>query len=89
MVYSDFYDESKARKTLHPLNDYQSGSVRDDFDFGPMVLFSVPAVREGHEHMGRLPGFQFAGLYDLRLKLSIDHAIHHLQEPLYSVIGAD
>ena len=41
MVYSDFYDEGNCGKTLHPLSDYQAGSVRDDFDFGAMMLFSV------------------------------------------------
>jgi Glycosyl transferase family 2 len=89
MVYSDFYDESKHGKTLHPLNDYQPGSVRDDFDFGPMALFSVPWVKASIRKHGTLPGIQFAGLYDLRLKLTIDHPIHHLREPLYSVIGSD
>ena len=35
----------RGEKTLHPLNDYQPGSVRDDFDFGAMILFSVPPSR--------------------------------------------
>jgi hypothetical protein len=86
MVYSDFYEESKNGKTLHPLNDYQPGSVRDDFDFGAMILFSVPAIRKALKKYGAIPGLKFAGLYDLRLKLSIDHSLYHLHEPLYSVI---
>jgi hypothetical protein len=89
IIYSDFYDESKHGKTLHPLNDYQTGSVRDDFDFGPMALFSVPGIREAFREHASLPCIRFAGLYDLRLKLSIHYPVHHLQEPLYSVIGAD
>ena len=24
----------------HPVNDYQPGSVRDDFDFGPLLIFN-------------------------------------------------
>ena len=86
MVYSDFYDEGSQGKILHPLNDYRMGSVRDDFDFGAMVLFSVPAAREALKNFGQIPGVQYAGLYDLRLKVSIDHAVYHLREPLYSVI---
>jgi hypothetical protein len=86
IVYSDFYDDSKQGKILHPLNDYQLGSVRDDFDFGAMVLFSVPAAREALKNYGAVPGVQYAGLYDLRLKVSIDHAVYHLREPLYSVV---
>jgi len=88
MVYSDFYDESEHGKTVHPLNDYQPGSVRDDFDFGAMVLVSVPAVRKALKEYGVMPGVKSAGLYDLRLKLSIDHSVYHLHEPLYSVIGS-
>jgi hypothetical protein len=89
LAYSDFFDESEHGKTLHPLNDYQLGSVRDDFDFGAMILFSVPAVRKALKKYGVIPGVKFAGLYDLRLKVSIDHSIYHLQKPLYSVIGTD
>ena len=86
LVYSDFYDESERGRTLHPLNDYQSGSVRDDFDFGAMTLFSASAIRKALEKYGAASDVKFAGLYDLRLKLSIDHSITHLKEPLYSVI---
>jgi hypothetical protein len=88
LVYSDFYDGSENGKILHPLNDYQPGSVCDDFDFGAMILFSVPAVRKALKKYGVIPGVKFAGLYDLRLKVSIDHSVYHLQEPLYSVIGS-
>jgi len=87
LVYSDFYDESERGKTLRPLNDYQPGSVRDDFDFGVMTLFSVSAIRKALKKYGAVSEVKFAGLYDLRLKLSIDHSITHLKEPLYSVIG--
>jgi len=86
LVYSDFYDGSEHGKTLHPLNDYQLGSVRDDFDFGAMILFSVPAVRKALKKYGVIPGVKFASLYDLRLKVSIDNSVYHLKEPLYSVI---
>ncbi|MEW6376810.1 MAG: glycosyltransferase family A protein, partial [Thermodesulfobacteriota bacterium] len=89
LVYSDFYDGSEHEKTLHPLNDYQPGSVRDDFDFGAMILFSVPVVRKALRKYGVIPSVKFAGLYDLRLKVSIDHSVYHLQEPLYCVIGTD
>ena len=89
LAYSDFFDESEHGKTLHPLNDYQLGSVRDDFDFGAMILFSVPAVRKTMKKYCLKPGVKFAGLYDLRLKVSIDHSIYHLKEPLYTMIEED
>jgi hypothetical protein len=84
-VYSDFYDESAHEKTFHPLNDYQLGSVRDDFDFGSVILFSISAVRKALKKYGVISGVKFAGLYDLRLKASIEHSVVHLPEPLYSV----
>jgi hypothetical protein len=89
LLYSDFYEESEHGKTLHSLNDYQLGSIRDDFDFGTMILFSVTAIRKALKKHGAIPGVEFAGLYDLRLKVSIDHSIYHLTKPLYSVIGTD
>ena len=87
LVYSDFYDANERGRILHPLNDYQPGSVRDDFDFGAMILFSVPAIRKALKKYGVIPGVQSAGLYDLRLKVSIDHSVYRIQEPLYTVIG--
>jgi hypothetical protein len=88
LVYSDFYDESKGGRKLHPLNDYQSGSLRDDFDFGAMFLYSSPAIWKSLEKYGPTPDVKFASLYDLRLKVSIDHSIYHLRKPIYSVIRA-
>jgi hypothetical protein len=89
IVYSDFYDERCEGKTLHPLIDYQLGSVRNDFDFGAMILYSVPAIREALDNHGPIPSVKYAGLYDIRLKVSIDHDVYHLPEPLYSVIKAE
>jgi len=89
LVYSDFYDGSEHGKTHHSLIGYQLGSVRDDFDFGAMILFSVPALRRALEKYGAVPRVKFAGLYDLRLKVSIDRSVYHLREPLYSVRRAD
>ncbi len=86
LVYSDYYDEGKYGKTPHPLCDYQLGSVRDDFDFGAMMLFSTIAIREALKKHGAIYDGRFAGLYDLRLKVSIDHPVYHLQQPLYSVV---
>ena len=86
LAYSDYYDEREREKTVHPLCDYQPGSVRDDFDFGAIMLFSVSAVREALRKYGVVSGTKFAGLYDVRLRVSIDHAVYHLQEPLYSII---
>ena len=86
ITYSDFFDDAGQGKTPHPLNDYQPGSVRDDFDFGSLVLLKISAVRGVLEKYGHAPAVRHAALYDLRLKLSIDNIVHHINEPLYSVI---
>jgi len=89
IVYTDFYDEDSHGRDFHPLNDYQPGSVRDDFDFGAMMFFFVPAIRNVLKEYGPMPHVKFAGLYALRLKVSIDYPVYHLNEPLYSVIKKD
>jgi hypothetical protein len=86
LVYSDFYEKNGHRKAVHPLNDYQLGSVRDDFDFGTLILFSVPTIQKALKRYGIISNVKFAGLYDLRLKVSIDHSVYHLQKPLYTVM---
>jgi hypothetical protein len=89
VVYSDFYEIEGNQNRLHPLNDYQPGSVRDDFDFGKAFLISAPAARRALQKYGPTPEVKFAGVYDLRLKLSIDESFHHVREPLYSVLRGD
>jgi hypothetical protein len=89
IVYSDFHDESYEGKTLHPLIDYQLGSIRNDFDFGAIILYSVSAIRKALDNYGSIPSVQYSGLYDIRLKVSINHNIYHLPKPLYSVIKTE
>ena len=66
-----------------PSIDYQLGSVRDDFDFGSLLLMRTALVRQWAAQEG-LADYQFAGLYDLRLFLSRKGELLHLNEPLYS-----
>ena len=64
----------------HPRIDYQRGSIRDSFDFGPLVGVSVQAARES-----AIDGsWKWGGLYDLRLRLSEKYPIVRIPEPLYS-----
>ena len=69
----------------HPLIDYQQGSIRDDFNFGPLLLFSCSAVKAALQKYGSLPSDANVALYDLRLKVSIDYPIFHVPEFLYTV----
>ena len=69
----------------HPRIDYQSGSIRDGFDFGPLVGVSVQAARQA----GTGSGWKWGGLYDLRLRIAEKHAILRIPEPLYEASMLD
>ena len=84
MVYCDYLEKKNGELIEHPLNDYQSGSIRDAYDFGSVILFSIPAVIRVFNKYGAIPEVKHAGLYDLRLKLSIEHRLFHIQEFLYT-----
>lgn len=64
----------------HPHIDYQPGSIRDTFDFGPVSAISAAAARDA----GIQPGLRWGGLYDLRLRLSEKYPIIRIPETLYS-----
>jgi hypothetical protein len=64
----------------HPRIDYQTGSIRDGFDFGPVVAVSMKAAREA-EIAGE---WKWGTLYELRLKISEKHAVVRIPEPLYT-----
>ncbi len=63
-----------------PRIDYQRGSIRDNFDFGPVVALSVPAACQ----TGIDSTWKWGGLYDLRLRISEKHPVVRIPEPLYS-----
>ncbi|MFB3926185.1 MAG: glycosyltransferase family 2 protein [Syntrophales bacterium] len=87
MVYSDFFERQGANRWEHPLIDYQLGSIRDNFDFGPMVLISMDAARQVLKKYRPIPDVSYAALYDLRLKISADFSIFRIQEFLYTRIA--
>jgi len=87
MVYSDYFENKNNQLSPHPVIDYQEGSLRDDFNFGSVILYKASAFRDASKTMDQ--EFMFAGLYDLRLKISQDHAIVHLPEILYTELEHD
>lgn len=68
---------------LHPVIDYQPGSLRDDFDFGSVVLLSTPLLRSFVTRHAESE-YRYAGFYELRLYLSRHGELFHLDEPLYT-----
>ena len=85
MVYADYQESWGGERREHPVNDYQLGSMREDFDFGSLLLFSTAAVRASLQRWGPVVGSEGAGLYDLRLKVSLDRQLYHIREYLYTV----
>ncbi len=90
VVYSDFFDAAAdGAATLHPLIDYQPGSIRDDFDFGHAVLISRAAVNGLADAIeAEHTATEFGGWYDLRLRLTERGPVVHLSEPTYLVAAA-
>lgn len=88
MVYADHYQVSADGKRKDaPVIDYQQGSLRDDFNFGSVVLFRTDALKDAAARM--TADYRAAGFYDLRLKLSEKYRIEHINEPLYSEVELD
>jgi glycosyltransferase involved in cell wall biosynthesis len=88
LVYSDYAVARKDGRSQHPLIDYQEGSLRDDFDFGPLVLLDSAALKEGAVELRR-DRFDLAGVYAARLALSRKKPIVRIGEPLYSSVEMD
>mgnify|MGYP000865559252 CR=1 FL=1 len=87
LVYADHYQVKGGELVKAPVIDYQKGSLRDDFDFGSVLFFDAAALKESVQRMTE--SYQYAGLYDLRLKLSQRYALVHANEYLYSEVEED
>lgn len=88
MVYAEHYKMVEGKMEKHPVIDYQSGSLRDDFDFGSLWCIKAQALADYIAQPDR-EEYQFAALYDLRLYLSRVGEIFHLNEFLYSEAELD
>ena len=83
MVYADHYSVEAGKTVKHPVSAYQLGSIRDDFDFGSVVLLKTVYLKE-YATREVAKDYQFAGWYDLRLFLSRKGELFHLNEYLYT-----
>lgn len=77
MVYSDRFANGAAA----PVIDYQAGSLRDDFDFGAITMWDTQAFLQAVSEMDT--DYEYAGFYDLRLRVSRMGEIVHIPEYLY------
>ncbi|MCK3683419.1 glycosyltransferase family A protein [Maribellus sp. YY47] len=86
-VYSDYYEVKEGQLSAHPVIDYQEGSLRDDFNFGPLVLYRADALKQAIDSM--IQEFENAGMYYLRLKLSQLGEFIRIPEFLYTIDETD
>lgn len=87
MVYADHFNQANGISTQAPVIDYQMGALRDDFDFGGVLLYRTSALKEAVARMD--VDYEHAGLYDLRLKVSQKGDLVHINEYLYYEIELD
>ena len=89
MLYADHYTSSMGedgveRRLKHPLIDCQKGALRDDFDFGSVLVFRTSSFKRAVRAMAE--DYQWGALYDLRLRMK---RIIHINEYLYTEIETD
>ena len=88
MIYADHYNiAADGTRSEAPVIDYQAGSLRDDFNFGSVLLFRTESLKEAASMMKA--DYQAAGFYDLRLKQTEKYTLEHINEYLYSEVELD
>ena len=83
MVYSDRLAVKNGTAEPHPVIDWQEGSLRDDFDFGSMVMADASLLRKFAEETDDTD-YKYAGWYELWLYLSRHGRMFHINETLYT-----
>lgn len=89
IVYADHYKTIKGERTPHPVIDYQLGSVRDDFDFGSLLMFRTDYLKRAINEIEAEKEYQHSALYALRLALSRYGELTHIREFLYTETEID
>lgn len=88
MVYSDYRVTTLSGETKQvPTIDCFKGSLRDDFDFGPLVMIATRRLREACDSIDA--DYRYAGMYAVRLALSRLAGIVHIPETLYTAVETD
>ena len=87
MLYADHFASSDGVVSPAPVIDLQEGALRDDFEFGGVQLYRMSALREAVSRME--VDYDYAGLYDLRLKVSQKGSVVRIPEYLYFEVELD
>ncbi|MCH5218804.1 MAG: glycosyltransferase family 2 protein [Muribaculaceae bacterium] len=91
MVYSSYQERlPDGSLTPHPVIRYQWGSVRDDFDFGKVVLINVADALAATEDFTEQDSASVdGGWYYFRLRLSMSNYFVEIPEMLYIATRTD
>lgn len=90
ITYCHYREEHNGEITLHPVIDYQFGSIRNDFDFGSLVMLNVADALAASEDIQETElNAPDGGWYALRLRMSIGRTIAAVPEYLYTVKKED
>ncbi len=89
MLYADHYkmvigEDGVPVRKKHPLIVCQKGALRDDFDFGSVLVFRSSSFKRAVRAMDA--DYEYAALYDLRLRMK---NIIHINEYLYTEVETD
>lgn len=89
MVYADHYEliadaDGNEVRRKHPLIECQKGALRNDFDFGSVLLFRTSSFMKAVGEM--VTDRKWGALYDLRLRMD---RIVHVNEYLYTEVETD
>ena len=84
MLYADHYRIVDGNCRRYPVIDCQKGALRDDFDFGSVIVFRTSSFKKAVRSMKE--DYQWGALYDLRLRMK---NIVHINEYLYTEIETD
>lgn len=89
MVYSDYIKMTGPDSIIPaPLIDIQSGSLRDDFDFGAIVLVTRAGIDAYLARTG-LYESECGGFYQMRLAIQCVLPIVRVPQPLYTLTETD
>lgn len=98
MVYADRNQLKNSEIISVPTIDFQPGSIRNDFDFGSVVMVKSDSIHyfwtdsdyDEEEDRCIKDGFKYAGWYHLWLTFSEDpQSIYHIKETLYTEVETD
>lgn len=84
MLYADHLELIDGQRRKHPLIECQAGALRDDFDFGSVLVFRTSSFRRAVRAMEN--DYEWGALYDLRLRMK---KMVHVNEYLYTEVETD